>query len=183
MGLCSSVSMTWIWNASVVLMAAPVGCGPPPEAAPLSAWIYEDGAVVEVRASAEPPGSVIEAEWSMTIENRGDDPCAVGIYAWVDDALLDNLDNDRPNASTPEEWPSTWLHAELVDSGLVDGKGLLVLGEVPVHEPGKNIFGRYAIATCPDAQLILNVHIDAVVDYPQPWTSKRAMDISLTQLD
>lgn len=59
----------------------------------------------------------------------------------------------------------------------------MVLGEVPVHEPAKNIFGRYAIATCPDAALIMNVQVDAVVEYPQPWTSDRAMDLSLRRLD
>jgi hypothetical protein len=168
---------------SLVTLAALAGCGPPPESASLSAWIYEAGAVVEVRASAEPADAVIDAEWSITIENRVDEPCAVGVYAWVGDAFLDDFRVDRPNASTPEEWPSSWEHATLVDSGLVDGDGSLVLGQVPVHEPAKNIFGRFMITTCPDAELIMDVHVDAVVDYPQPWTSDRAMDMSLTRLN
>jgi hypothetical protein len=176
-----STSMRVLSLGTIAVLA---GCGgPAPKSASLSAWIYEDGAVVEVRASAEPPDAVIDAEWSITIENRVDEPCAVAIYAWVGDAFLDNANNERLNASTPEEWPSTWQHAELVDSGLVDGNGSLVLGEAPIHEPAKNIFGRYAIATCPDAELIMNVHVDADVDYPQPWTSDRDMDLSLRQLD
>lgn len=164
-------------------VAVLAGCGPPPESDSLSAWIYEDGAVVEVRASADPDDAVIDAEWSITIENRVDEPCAVGVYAWVGDAFLDDVDNARPNASTPEEWSSTWQHAELVDSGLVDGTGPLVLGEVPIHEPGRNIFARYAIATCPDAELIMTVQVDAVVEYPEPWTSDRHMGLTLKRLD
>jgi hypothetical protein len=169
---------------SLVTLAVLVGCGgPPPVSDSLSAWIYGDGAVVEIRGSADPEDAVIDAEWSITIENRIDEPCAVGIYAWVGDALLDNVQNERPNASTPEEWASTWQHAALVDSGLVEGKGSLVLGGGPIHGPARSIFGRYAIATCPDAELIMSAQVDAVVEYPQPWTSDRSMNISVRQLD
>jgi hypothetical protein len=168
---------------SLVTVAVLAGCGgPPPTSQSLSAWIYEDGAVVEVRASAEPADAVIDAEWSITIENRVDEPCAVGIYAWVGDAFLGDFRIDRPNVSTPEEWPSTWQGAALVDSGLVEGSGALVLGEEPIHEPAKNIFGRYVIMTCPDAELIMHVQVDAVVDYPEPWTSDREMTVSLRRL-
>jgi hypothetical protein len=167
---------------SLLTMAVLAGCGAPPESDSLSAWIYEDGAVVEFRGSAEPADAVMDAEWSITIENRVDEPCAVGVFAWVGDAYLPKI-IDRPNASTPEEWPSTWEGAPLLDSGLVEGMGSLVLGEAPVTEPAKNSFGRFVIATCPDAELIMTVQIDAEVEYPQPWTSDRAMDLSLTRLD
>jgi hypothetical protein len=174
---------TWIRASSLVAMAVLVGCGPPPKSDSLSAWIYDDGAVVEVRASADPADAVIDAEWSITIENRVDEPCAVAVYGWIGDAFLTNLDTERPNASTPEAWSSTWHGAELLDSGLVDGMGSLVLGEAPIHAPARSIFGRFAIATCPDAALVMTVQIDTVVDYPQPWTSDRNLGVSLRQLD
>lgn len=168
---------------SFVTVAVLAGCAPAPESDSLSAWIYADGAVVEVRASATPAEAMVDVEWSITIENRVDEPCAVGIYAWVGDDFLDDLDTERPHASTPEAWPSTWQHATLVDAGLVDGRGTLLLGEMSVDEPARSIFGRFAIATCPDAELIMTVQIDAVADYPQPWTSDRALDTSLQRLD
>jgi hypothetical protein len=169
----------------VLLVTMPVlaSCGSPPESTSMSAWIYEDGAVVEVRGSAEPVDAVIDAEWSITIENRDDEPCAVGVYAWVGDAYLADFRIDRPNASTVEEWPSSWQGAPLLDSGVVEGTGALVLGGEPIHEPAKNVFARYVITTCPGAQLIMDVQIDAVVEYPQPWTSDREMNISVRQLN
>lgn len=167
---------------SLLAAVALTGCSPPPEFAELRSRLYEDGAMLELLATASPADATIELEWSMTIENLSEQPCPVAVYAWIGDVRFPDPTLDRPNAKAPEDWPATWQGGKLIDAGLVAGMDRWTTHEPLVDEPSWLIYARYAIATCQSAVLRVQMRADAVVEYG-PWTVDRGMYVSLSRLD